>query len=105
MSVAFADYDDDGLMDIFGTHDTQANFFHSRGDETFEKVTIASGWKVSRELLRHGFAPTWKAAGIERVHMPGRTLLIGNAVRKLASRPLQDEGAPPSVEAVLRSQN
>jgi len=44
MSLAFADYDDDGFMDVFVTNDTQANFlFHNRRDGTFEEVALTSG--------------------------------------------------------------
>jgi hypothetical protein len=44
MSLAFADYDADGFMDVFVTNDNQANFlFHNRGDGTFEEVGIAAG--------------------------------------------------------------
>src|SRR5437762_1295584 len=39
MSVAFADYDNDGLMDVFVSNDNLPNFlFHNRGDGTFEEV-------------------------------------------------------------------
>jgi hypothetical protein len=44
MSVAFADYDADGFMDVFVTNDNQPNFlFHNRGDGTFEEVALAAG--------------------------------------------------------------
>lgn len=44
MSVAFADYDNDGLMDVFVTNDNQENFlFHNRGDGTFEEVAVLAG--------------------------------------------------------------
>jgi enediyne biosynthesis protein E4 len=44
MSVAFADYDNDGFMDVFVTNDNQENFlFHNRGDGTFEEVGVMSG--------------------------------------------------------------
>jgi enediyne biosynthesis protein E4 len=44
MSVAFADYDNDGFMDIFVTNDNQENFlFHNRGDGTFEEVGLTAG--------------------------------------------------------------
>ena len=42
MSVAFADYDDDGFMDVFVTNDAVPNFlFHNRRDGTFEEVGAA----------------------------------------------------------------
>ncbi len=44
MSVAFADYDGDGYMDVFVTNDNLPNFlFHNRGDGTFEEVALPAG--------------------------------------------------------------
>ncbi|MGH9449453.1 MAG: CRTAC1 family protein [Terriglobia bacterium] len=44
MSLAFADYDGDGFMDVFVTNDNQANFlFHNRGNGTFEEVGLLAG--------------------------------------------------------------
>jgi len=44
MSVAFADYDNDGFLDVFVTNDNQENFlFHNRGDGTFEEVGVIAG--------------------------------------------------------------
>jgi enediyne biosynthesis protein E4 len=44
MSVAFADYDDDGFVDAFVTNDNLPNFlFHNRGDGTFEEVALQAG--------------------------------------------------------------
>src|SRR5256712_14171592 len=44
MSVAFADYDNDGLTDVFVTNDNLPNFlFHNRGDGTFEEVALQAG--------------------------------------------------------------
>jgi len=44
MSLAFADYDNDGFMDVFVTNDNQENFlFHNRGDGTFEEVGLMAG--------------------------------------------------------------
>jgi len=44
MSLAFADYDDDGFLDVYVTNDNQPNFlFHNRGDGTFEEVGVAAG--------------------------------------------------------------
>jgi len=44
-------------------------------------------------------------AGIQAFHLPEWLLLIGNAVREFAPPLIQVEGAPASVEVVLRSQN
>jgi enediyne biosynthesis protein E4 len=44
MGVAFADYDGDGLTDIFVTNDTSPNFLlHNKGDGTFEDVALEQG--------------------------------------------------------------
>ena len=44
MSIAFADYDSDGFMDVYVTNDNQANFlFHNSGNGTFEEVGLESG--------------------------------------------------------------
>ncbi len=44
MSLAFADYDSDGFLDVFVTNDTLPNFlFHNLGDGTFEEVGFAAG--------------------------------------------------------------
>jgi hypothetical protein len=44
MSAAFADYDGDGLLDVFVTNDNQPNFlFHNRGNGIFEETGLAAG--------------------------------------------------------------
>lgn len=44
MSLAFADYDGDGFLDVYVTNDNQPNFlFHNRGDGTFEEVALSAG--------------------------------------------------------------
>lgn len=44
MSVAFADYDGDGYMDVFVTNDHMPNFlFHNKGNGTFEEVGLLAG--------------------------------------------------------------
>jgi enediyne biosynthesis protein E4 len=44
MSVAFADYDGDGLMDIFVTNDNMPNFlFHNLGKGKFEETALLAG--------------------------------------------------------------
>lgn len=44
MSLAFADYDDDGLPDIFVTNDKVPNFlFHNLGNGRFEEVGLQAG--------------------------------------------------------------
>ena len=44
MSVAFADYDQDGWPDVFVTNDNMPNFlFHNLGNGRFEEVALAAG--------------------------------------------------------------
>jgi hypothetical protein len=53
MSVGFADYDNDGFVDIFVTNDNLPNFlFHNRKNGTFEESALAAGVA----LLDHGKA-------------------------------------------------
>jgi tetratricopeptide (TPR) repeat protein len=47
MGVAVADYDDDGLMDVFVANDTLPNFlFRNLGQGKFEEVALAAGVAV-----------------------------------------------------------
>ena len=44
MSVAFADYDQDGWPDVFVTNDNMPNsLFHNLGNGTFEEVALLAG--------------------------------------------------------------
>jgi hypothetical protein len=44
MSLAFADYDNDGFTDVFVTNDNLPNFlFRNRGDGKFEEVALEAG--------------------------------------------------------------
>ena len=44
MSVAFADYDQDGYTDVFVTNDNMPNFlFHNLGNGTFEEAALLAG--------------------------------------------------------------
>lgn len=48
MGVAVADYDDDGLMDVFVANDTLPNFlFRNLGDGKFEEVALSAGVAVN----------------------------------------------------------
>ncbi|MGH9802703.1 MAG: CRTAC1 family protein, partial [Blastocatellia bacterium] len=48
MGVAVADYDDDGLMDVFVANDTLPNFlFRNLGQGRFEEVALAAGVAVN----------------------------------------------------------
>ncbi len=44
LGVAFADYDQDGWLDVFVANDTVADFlFHNQGDGTFQEVAFLAG--------------------------------------------------------------
>jgi hypothetical protein len=44
LGVAFADFDNDGMIDIFVANDSvRQSLYHNRGDGTFEDVAISSG--------------------------------------------------------------
>lgn len=44
LGVAFADFDNDGLLDIFVANDSvRQSLYHNKGDGTFEDVAIAAG--------------------------------------------------------------
>jgi len=52
MSVVFADYDNDGLMDIFVTNDNMPNFlFRNQGDGTFKEVALEAGVALTNNGL------------------------------------------------------
>jgi len=52
MSVAFADYDNDGFTDVFVTNDNLPNFlFHNRGNGTFEEVALQAGVALTNNGL------------------------------------------------------
>jgi len=52
MSVAFADYDNDGFTDVFVTNDNLPNFlFHNQGDGTFEEVALQAGVALTNNGL------------------------------------------------------
>ena len=47
MAVAFADYDQDGLTDVYVTEDALPSaLFHNRGDGTFEETALLAGASV-----------------------------------------------------------
>lgn len=50
LGVAFADYDNDGWMDIFVANDSvQCFLFHNNGDGTFAEVGLASGAGLNQD--------------------------------------------------------
>lgn len=50
MSVSFADYDGDGLMDIFVANDKMPNFlFHNLGNGKFEEVALEAGVALAED--------------------------------------------------------
>ena len=50
MGVAFADYDEDGFVDMFVSNDTLRNYlFHNNGDGTFTEVGVLSGVSYNQQ--------------------------------------------------------
>lgn len=44
LGVAFGDFDNDGLMDIFAANDSvRQSLYHNKGDGTFEDIAVGSG--------------------------------------------------------------
>ena len=58
LGVALIDYDDDGLLDLFGANDTQPNrLYRNKGDGTFADVGVMAGVafnEAGRRARRHG---------------------------------------------------
>ena len=55
LGLAIADYDRDGLIDLFVANDSMSEFlYHNKGDGTFEEVGLVSGVAVDGE--GHAFA-------------------------------------------------
>ena len=71
MSVAFADYDHDGRLDMFVPNDTVPNFlFHNKGDGTFEETALLAGSRCPTPDARsRAWAPTFRTT----TTMGGRT--------------------------------
>lgn len=80
MGVAFADYDQNGFMDIFVSNDTYRNFlFRNRGDGTFSEVAIFAGTAYNE----HGKAIAGMGAEFRDIDNDGRpdifqTAMIGD---------------------------
>ncbi len=77
MSVAFADYDNDGFPDAFVTNDNMPNFmFHNKGNGTFEEVGLLSG----TALRDHGKAVASMGVEFKDYNNDGRPDLIITAL-------------------------
>ncbi len=77
MSVAFADYDGDGRMDVFVTNDNMPNFlFHNMGNGKFEQVALTAG----AGLLDHGKAVSSMGADFRDYDNDGRPDILITAL-------------------------
>ncbi len=77
MAVAFADYDNDGWMDVFVTNDTTPDFlFRNKGDGTFEEVGVAAGVAMNED----GLALSSMGADFRDINNDGRPDLFITAL-------------------------
>jgi hypothetical protein len=77
MGVAFADYDDDGLIDIFAANDTTRNFlFHNDGQGRFSEVGLRMGVAFNED----GVAPSSMGADFRDIDNDGRPDLFITAL-------------------------
>ena len=83
LGVAFADFDQDGRVDIAVANDTvQNHLFHNRGDGTFEEVGVRSGFGFDSNGRSTG------AMGINVADMRGDgdfAVCIGNFANEMSS--------------------
>jgi enediyne biosynthesis protein E4 len=77
MSVSFADYDDDGFLDVFVANDTTRNFlFHNIGGKRFEEVGVVAGVAYGA----HGTALSGMGSDFRDVNNDGRPDIWHTAV-------------------------
>ncbi len=64
MGVAVADYDNDGLPDLFVAGLHHSTLYHNNGDGTFSDVTVKSGLDASLNLPDPEFGPLWAITAV-----------------------------------------
>jgi hypothetical protein len=100
MSVAFADYDADGLIDAFVTNDGVPNFlFRNRGDGTFEETGLLAGVAVPS----HGRAVSSMGTDFQDYDNDGRPDIHLTALAGETLPLYRNQGAGAFIEATQSS--
>jgi len=89
MGVSFADYDDDGYMDVFVANDTTRNFlFHNNGNGSFNEVALQAGVAFNGD----GAALSYMGTDFRDVDNDGRPDLFVTAISNETFSYFHNEG-------------
>ncbi|HTS37513.1 MAG TPA: CRTAC1 family protein [Candidatus Solibacter sp.] len=106
MGLAFADYDNDGFVDIFVSNDTFENYlFHNKGNGTFQNVALAAGVAYNS----YGNAVAGMGADFRDIDNDGKPDIFETAMvsegfplyRNLGDGQFQDVDGPSGLSALL----
>lgn len=101
MSVAIADYDQDGFPDVFVTNDGMPNYlFHNKGDGTFEEVAMLEG----TALRDHGKAVASMGSEFKDYNNDGLPDVIHTALGGETFPVYRNDGKTGFVDATYPSQ-